>query len=246
MKNKGICKGFWRGEKRFRMTMRRWIKTQFFYWMVIILVFLNTACVSYEHYDQKPWLTELFCKFPQCLRLPKFNQNRLVGTFVGWQIKYKPFPDKPSLTNFSDKLSLSNFSDQLPWQTFSFKHFNHFDHRLHRIHLSGPVHQRNAAQTVCNRSEPLLPFGVQQVRLRCDQRLGVRGDLGRLQGCFVRFLRTQSFTFVKDFQSDQILGVAQESRRLVAEFDALHYLAAVSALPVHLDLRAARYAAVRW
>lgn len=68
MKNKGICKGFWRGEKRFRMTMRKWIKTQFFYWMVIILVFLNTACVSYEHYDQKQWLTDLFCKLPGTIR----------------------------------------------------------------------------------------------------------------------------------------------------------------------------------
>ena len=64
MKNKGICKGFWRGEKRFRQATRRMIKTQFFYWMVILLVFLNTACVSIEHYGQERWLTDLFCKLP--------------------------------------------------------------------------------------------------------------------------------------------------------------------------------------
>lgn len=62
MKDKGICKGFWRGEKRFRSKMRKMIKHQAFYWFVIVLVFLNTACVSIEHYDQQKWLTNFFCK----------------------------------------------------------------------------------------------------------------------------------------------------------------------------------------
>ena len=56
-----MCKGFWRGEKRFRQGTRKMIKTQFFYWVVILLVFLNTACVSIEHYGQKEWLTNFFC-----------------------------------------------------------------------------------------------------------------------------------------------------------------------------------------
>lgn len=63
MKDKGICKGFWRGEKRFRLNARKMIKTTFFYWMVILLVFLNTACVSIEHYGQEKWLTDFFCEF---------------------------------------------------------------------------------------------------------------------------------------------------------------------------------------
>jgi len=60
MKDKGICKGFWRGEKRFRVAMRKMIKTQHFFWVVIVLVFLNTACVSIEHYDQPKELTQIF------------------------------------------------------------------------------------------------------------------------------------------------------------------------------------------
>ena len=30
---------------------------QVFYWVVIVLVFLNTCCVAVEHYNQPHWLT---------------------------------------------------------------------------------------------------------------------------------------------------------------------------------------------
>jgi len=60
LKNQGMCKGFWRGEKRFRQAARRLIKTQFFYWFVIVLVFLNTVCVSIEHYGQPEKYTRFF------------------------------------------------------------------------------------------------------------------------------------------------------------------------------------------
>ncbi|CAG0883532.1 unnamed protein product [Cyprideis torosa] len=58
VKNQGPCKGFWRGEKRVRFFIRKMVKKQWFYWFVIVLVFLNTACVAVEHYDQPPWLTD--------------------------------------------------------------------------------------------------------------------------------------------------------------------------------------------
>ena len=45
-------------EKRVRAGIRRAIKSQPFYWCVIVLVFLNTSCVAVEHYGQPPWLTE--------------------------------------------------------------------------------------------------------------------------------------------------------------------------------------------
>lgn len=32
------------------------VKSQFFYWGVIVLVFLNTVCVAVEHYNQPVWL----------------------------------------------------------------------------------------------------------------------------------------------------------------------------------------------
>jgi hypothetical protein len=50
-----------RQERRFRFFIRRLVKTQGFYWTVIILVFLNTLCVAVEHDKQPPWLTDFLC-----------------------------------------------------------------------------------------------------------------------------------------------------------------------------------------
>nr|CAD7447877.1 unnamed protein product [Timema bartmani] len=57
VKNKGACVNFWRAEKRFRFWIRHSVKTQGFYWFVIVLVFLNTICTAVEHYGQPTWLT---------------------------------------------------------------------------------------------------------------------------------------------------------------------------------------------
>lgn len=62
VKSQGRCKGFWRAEKRFRFWIRHTVKTQWFYWFVIVLVFLNTVCVAVEHYGQPWWLTKFLCK----------------------------------------------------------------------------------------------------------------------------------------------------------------------------------------
>ncbi|GLH10791.1 Voltage-dependent calcium channel type A subunit alpha-1, partial [Gryllus bimaculatus] len=51
VKNKGACVQFWRAEKRFRFWIRHTVKTQWFYWFVIVLVFLNTLCTAVEYYD---------------------------------------------------------------------------------------------------------------------------------------------------------------------------------------------------
>ncbi|CAL8143658.1 unnamed protein product [Orchesella dallaii] len=58
VKNQGACRRFWRAEKRLRFWIRHTVKQQWFYWSVIVLVFLNTACVAAEHYNQPPWLTD--------------------------------------------------------------------------------------------------------------------------------------------------------------------------------------------
>ncbi|CAK9291753.1 unnamed protein product [Gordionus sp. m RMFG-2023] len=42
--------------KRLKFFLRRTVKTQTFYWAVIVLVFLNTLCVAVEHYGQPIWL----------------------------------------------------------------------------------------------------------------------------------------------------------------------------------------------
>ncbi|XP_071097067.1 voltage-dependent calcium channel type A subunit alpha-1-like isoform X10 [Haliotis cracherodii] len=51
----GRCGTFWRAEKRFRFSIRKLVKSQAFYWIVIVLVFLNTVCVASEHYGQPDW-----------------------------------------------------------------------------------------------------------------------------------------------------------------------------------------------
>ncbi|KAI5726489.1 hypothetical protein M8J76_003596 [Diaphorina citri] len=56
MKNKGACAQFWRKEKRFRFWIRHTVKTQTFYWFVIVLVFFNTLCVAVAHNGQPKWL----------------------------------------------------------------------------------------------------------------------------------------------------------------------------------------------
>ena len=38
-------------------------KQQWWFWLVIVLVFLNTCTVAVEHYHQPKWLTEFLCKF---------------------------------------------------------------------------------------------------------------------------------------------------------------------------------------
>ena len=49
-------------EKRFRLFIRRLVKHQLFYWIVIVLVFLNALCVGIEHNNQPAWLSDFFSK----------------------------------------------------------------------------------------------------------------------------------------------------------------------------------------
>uniref|UniRef100_A0A8C2ABE7 Voltage-dependent L-type calcium channel subunit alpha n=1 Tax=Cyprinus carpio TaxID=7962 RepID=A0A8C2ABE7_CYPCA len=53
-----ICR--WRCWNRFcRRKCRAVVKSTLFYWLVILLVFLNTLTISSEHYNQPDWLTEV-------------------------------------------------------------------------------------------------------------------------------------------------------------------------------------------
>ncbi|CAH8493715.1 unnamed protein product [Heterobilharzia americana] len=56
-RRKERCQGCWRREKRIRYAIRRMVKSQPFYWAVIILVFLNTVCGAIEHHGQPAWLS---------------------------------------------------------------------------------------------------------------------------------------------------------------------------------------------
>ena len=47
---------FLRQQRRLKFIIRRLVKSQPFYWTVIVLVFLNTLCVAVEHHKQPNWL----------------------------------------------------------------------------------------------------------------------------------------------------------------------------------------------
>ncbi|XP_015349907.1 voltage-dependent L-type calcium channel subunit alpha-1D isoform X4 [Marmota marmota marmota] len=58
-----VCLSFsrrWRRWNRFnRRRCRAAVKSVTFYWLVIVLVFLNTLTISSEHYNQPDWLTQI-------------------------------------------------------------------------------------------------------------------------------------------------------------------------------------------
>lgn len=49
-------------ERRLRFFIRKIVKTQAFYWIVLFLVGLNTICVAVVHYDQPEMLTDFLCE----------------------------------------------------------------------------------------------------------------------------------------------------------------------------------------
>lgn len=59
---RGLYGRFCKKVRLFRLRLRHVVKSQIFYWLVITLVFLNTACVASEHYGQPEWLSEFLSK----------------------------------------------------------------------------------------------------------------------------------------------------------------------------------------
>ncbi|XP_018406581.1 PREDICTED: muscle calcium channel subunit alpha-1 [Cyphomyrmex costatus] len=47
-----------RVNRRMRRACRKAVKSQVFYWLIIVLVFLNTGVLATEHYDQPEWLDQ--------------------------------------------------------------------------------------------------------------------------------------------------------------------------------------------
>ena len=55
-------------EKLLRIHVRQMVKSQVFYWSVIVCVFLNTVLMSVEHYGQPKWLEKFqgwYCSLQQ-------------------------------------------------------------------------------------------------------------------------------------------------------------------------------------
>lgn len=57
---------FRRKERLLRISIRRVVKTQTFYWTVLGLVALNTLCVAIVHHNQPRWLSSFLC---ECVRI---------------------------------------------------------------------------------------------------------------------------------------------------------------------------------
>ncbi|XP_076286468.1 calcium voltage-gated channel subunit cacophony isoform X18 [Lasioglossum baleicum] len=81
VKDKGTCIEFWRAEKRFRFWIRNSVKSQKFYWFVIVLVFFNTVCVAVEHYGQPSWLTE-FLYYAEFVFLALFMMEMFIKVYA--------------------------------------------------------------------------------------------------------------------------------------------------------------------
>ncbi|XP_050473475.1 voltage-dependent calcium channel type A subunit alpha-1 isoform X21 [Bombus huntii] len=80
-KEKGPCKQFWLAERRFRYWIRKSVKSQKFYWFVIVLVFFNTVCVAVEHYGQPQWLTD-FLYFAEFVFLALFMLEMFIKVYA--------------------------------------------------------------------------------------------------------------------------------------------------------------------
>nr|XP_015839353.1 PREDICTED: uncharacterized protein LOC661666 isoform X2 [Tribolium castaneum] len=72
---------FWRSEKRFRYKIRHTVKTQWFYWSVIVLVFFNTVCVAVEYHGQPQWLTD-FLYYAEFVFLGLFLSEMFVKVYA--------------------------------------------------------------------------------------------------------------------------------------------------------------------
>ncbi|CAH0559083.1 unnamed protein product [Brassicogethes aeneus] len=77
----GGCASFWRAEKRFRFSIRHMVKTQWFYWSVIMLVFFNTFCVAVEYHGQPQWLSD-FLYYAEYVFLGLFMSEMFIKMYA--------------------------------------------------------------------------------------------------------------------------------------------------------------------
>lgn len=84
-----------RKERMLRISIRRMVKTDTFYLMVLSLVALNTICVAIVHHNQPDWLTIFLCgspllewqmEFILISWLVCFLLRRLCGICVPWAV----------------------------------------------------------------------------------------------------------------------------------------------------------------
>ncbi|KAH8378094.1 hypothetical protein KR093_009147, partial [Drosophila rubida] len=78
-------KDFDRVNRRMRRACRRAVKSQAFYWLIIVLVFLNTGVLATEHYGQVDWLDE-FQEYTNMVFIGLFTCEMLLKMYsLGFQ-----------------------------------------------------------------------------------------------------------------------------------------------------------------
>ncbi|XP_063603704.1 muscle calcium channel subunit alpha-1-like isoform X3 [Penaeus indicus] len=98
-------KGFDRVNRRCRRACRKAVKSQAFYWLIIVLVFLNTAVLASEHYRQPDWLSKFqdytnlfFVVLFTCEMLLKMYSLGFQGYFVSLFNRFDCFVVISSIT----------------------------------------------------------------------------------------------------------------------------------------------------
>ncbi|XP_063929308.1 muscle calcium channel subunit alpha-1 isoform X2 [Zophobas morio] len=78
-------KDFERINRRMRRSCRKAVKSQTFYWLIIVLVFLNTGVLATEHYQQPIWL-DLFQEYTNMFFIALFTMEMLLKLYsLGFQ-----------------------------------------------------------------------------------------------------------------------------------------------------------------
>ncbi|CAF1075761.1 unnamed protein product, partial [Didymodactylos carnosus] len=79
-RTRSVMRKCWFRQRVLRSRIRLLVKTQVFYWTVIVLVFLNTVCVAIEHHSQPEFLTS-FLYYAEFLFLGLFIFEMLLKMF---------------------------------------------------------------------------------------------------------------------------------------------------------------------
>ncbi|XP_015833195.1 muscle calcium channel subunit alpha-1 isoform X3 [Tribolium castaneum] len=78
-------KDFERINRRMRRSCRKAVKSQTFYWLIIVLVFLNTGVLATEHYNQPLWL-DRFQEYTNMFFIALFTMEMLLKLYsLGFQ-----------------------------------------------------------------------------------------------------------------------------------------------------------------
>ncbi|RVE48345.1 hypothetical protein evm_007005 [Chilo suppressalis] len=82
---KVYCRRFDKVNRRLRRACRKGVKSQTFYWAIIVLVFLNTLVLATEHHNQPKWLDH-FQNYANYLFVVLFTMEMLVKMYaLGFQ-----------------------------------------------------------------------------------------------------------------------------------------------------------------